>query len=101
MVRASAVSPLMAHAMWLSISMIFSTESDSSRGDWVRFSTARTTPSDVWMPTVVEPSCGCAFFPSAVLKRVERGNRGWAHLDGLDGILDCRKRRRGGSAATS
>lgn len=47
----------MAHAMWRSISMIFSTESDSSKGDWVRFSTARTTPSDVWMPTVVEPSC--------------------------------------------
>lgn len=47
----------MAQPMCESISMIFSTESDSSKGDWVRFSTARTTPSEVWIPTVVEPSC--------------------------------------------
>lgn len=59
-VLASAVKPLMAQPMWRSISMIFSTESDSSKGDWVRFSTARTTPCEVWMPTVVEPSCACA-----------------------------------------
>lgn len=58
MVRASAVRPLMAHATWLSISMIFSIESESSKGDWVRFSTASTMPDEVWMPTVVEPSCG-------------------------------------------
>ena len=58
-VLASAVKPLMAQPMWRSISMIFSTESDSSKGDWVRFSTARTTPCEVWMPTVVEPSCEC------------------------------------------
>jgi len=43
--------------MWLSISRIFSTLSLSSNGDWVRFSTARTTPPFVQIPTVVEPSC--------------------------------------------
>jgi len=36
--------------------MIFSMELDSSKGDWTRFSTPRTTPSLVWMPMVVEPS---------------------------------------------
>jgi radical SAM superfamily enzyme YgiQ (UPF0313 family) len=56
MVLASAVNPLIAHPTCPSISMIFSIESESMRSDWVRFSTARTTPSEVWIPTVVDPS---------------------------------------------
>lgn len=56
MVRASAVRPDIAQPRWVSISIIFSIEDDSRRGDWTRFSTARTTPSGVRMPTVVEPS---------------------------------------------
>ncbi len=56
-VRASAVNPLNAHPMCESISRIFSTLSLSRRGDWVLFSTARTTPPFVQIPTVVEPSC--------------------------------------------
>ena len=56
MVRASAVSPLIAAPRCVSISMIFSIELLSSSGDWTRFSTPRTTPSLVEMPTVVEPS---------------------------------------------
>jgi len=47
----------MAQPRWESISIIFSMELDSRRGDWTRFSTARTTPWGVRMPTVVEPSC--------------------------------------------
>jgi len=38
--------------------MIFSIEEASRRGDWTRFSTPRTTPSGVLIPTVVEPSYG-------------------------------------------
>ena len=37
--------------------MIFSIDDASRRGDWTRFSTPRTTPSGVLIPTVVEPSC--------------------------------------------
>jgi hypothetical protein len=36
--------------------MIFSIDDDSSSGDCTRFSTPRTTPEGVVMPTVVEPS---------------------------------------------
>ena len=36
--------------------MIFSTESAFSSGDVSRFSTARTTPSAVLIPTAVDPS---------------------------------------------
>ena len=36
--------------------MIFSIDEDTRRGDWTRFSTARTTPSFVQTPTVVDPS---------------------------------------------
>ena len=56
-VRASAVRPDIAQPMCESISMIFSMDEDSSKGDGTRFSTARTTPSGVVMPTVVDPSC--------------------------------------------
>lgn len=56
MVRASAVRPLMAQPMWRSISMIFSMDELSSSGDCTRFSTPRTVPWGVVMPTVVEPS---------------------------------------------
>jgi hypothetical protein len=48
--------PLMAAAMCLSTSMIFTTLLGSSSGDVSRFSTAKITPSLVWMPTAVEPS---------------------------------------------
>ena len=37
--------------------MIFSMEEVSISGDGTRFSTARTTPSGVVIPTVVDPSC--------------------------------------------
>ena len=56
MVRASAVRPDMAHPMCESISMIFSMDDDSIKGDGTRFSTARMTPVGVVMPTVVDPS---------------------------------------------
>lgn len=36
--------------------MIFSTLLGSRRGEVKRFSTARITPSEVWMPIEVEPS---------------------------------------------
>ena len=39
-----------------SISAIFSTLAGSSNGDVSRFSTARTHPSLVWIPTAVEPN---------------------------------------------
>eukprot|EP00976_Prorocentrum_cordatum_P108025 1194756-Prorocentrum_minimum.AAC.7 len=32
-------------------------DSGTRRGDVMRFSTARTTPSVVWIPTAVEPNC--------------------------------------------
>ena len=38
--------------------MIFSMDSGTRRGDVMRFSTARITPSEVWIPTAVEPNCG-------------------------------------------
>lgn len=55
-VRASAVRPDMAHPMWLSSSMIFSIDEGSRRGEVTRFSTARMTPSEVWIPIAVDPS---------------------------------------------
>ena len=75
-VLASAVSPLIAHPTCASISMIFSIESESSRGDCVRFSTARTTPCEVWIPTVVEPSLMASMAYSTGSCRGERGRRG-------------------------
>jgi hypothetical protein len=48
----------MAQPTCESISMIFSMDEDSRSGDGTRFSTARTVPCGVVMPTVVEPSCG-------------------------------------------
>lgn len=42
--------------MWLSISIIFSILEASINGDVILFSTAKTTPSDVWIPIAVEPS---------------------------------------------
>ncbi len=56
MVRASAVRPDMAQPMCRSISIIFSMDELSSRGDCTRFSTPSTVPCGVVMPTVVEPS---------------------------------------------
>lgn len=56
MVRASAVSPLIAHPRCVSISMIFSMDVASRSLDCTRFSTPRTTPSGVAIPTVVLPS---------------------------------------------
>merc|ERR1719318_1353428 len=52
----SAVRPENAQAMWLSISTIFSMLVGSMRGLVILFSTARMTPSDVWMPMAVLPS---------------------------------------------
>lgn len=43
--------------MWASISTIFSMLLGSIRGEVILFSTARHTPSDVWMPMAVEPNC--------------------------------------------
>ena len=42
--------------MWVSISTIFSMEVGSMSGLEILFSTARMTPSEVWMPMAVEPS---------------------------------------------
>ena len=42
--------------IWLSISTIFSTLFGSMSGEVIRFSTARTTPSDVCIPMAVDPS---------------------------------------------
>lgn len=56
MVLASAVRPDIAQQTWLSISMIFSIDEDSSKTLCVRFSTPKMTPSEVDTPTVVEPS---------------------------------------------
>lgn len=87
-VRASAVRPDIAHPTCTSISMIFSTLSESRSTDCVRFSTARTTPVAVWIPTVVDPSCS--------VRQCERAGQGGtgAHLDGLDRVLDCSRRQR-------
>lgn len=46
----------MAQPMWRSISTIFSTEEVSRREEVTRFSTPRTTPSEVAIPMAVEPS---------------------------------------------
>ena len=46
----------MAQPTWRSISTIFSTEEVSSRVEVTRFSTPRTTPSEVATPMAVEPS---------------------------------------------
>lgn len=68
----------MAHPTWLSISMIFSIEDDSSKGEGTRFSTARTVPCGVVIPTVVEPSCwfGLVFGQIAVWS-ISDGRRGF------------------------
>ena len=42
--------------MCLSTSTIFSMVVGSISGEVMRFSTASTTPSEVWMPIAVEPS---------------------------------------------
>lgn len=42
--------------MWASISTIFSMLLGSMSGEVILFSTARHTPSDVWIPMAVEPS---------------------------------------------
>ena len=42
--------------MWLSISRIFSILDGTIKGDVILFSTAMTTPSDVFIPTAVDPS---------------------------------------------
>jgi hypothetical protein len=67
--------------------MIFSIELDSKRGDWTRFSTPRTTPWGVRIPTAVEPSYGKdtdrleEFKASQILAR---------HLDSFNSIFHCR-----------
>lgn len=43
--------------MWESISTIFSMLLGSMSGEVILFSTARQTPSEVWIPMAVEPSC--------------------------------------------
>ena len=52
----SAVSPEVAKPTWVSTLKIFSMLEGSSRGDVILFSTARTTPSAVWIPIAVDPS---------------------------------------------
>merc|ERR1719397_459598 len=52
----SAVRPEKAQAMGESISTIFSIEVGSINGEVILFSTARITPSDVWIPMAVEPN---------------------------------------------
>lgn len=56
MVLESAVRPDMAQPIWASSSKIFSIELGSSSDEVTRFSTPRISPSDVLMPTAVEPS---------------------------------------------
>lgn len=56
MVRESAIKPLQAQPMCLSISTIFSVVVGSMSVDEIRFSTASTTPSPVWIPMAVDPS---------------------------------------------
>lgn len=64
----------MAHPTCLSISIIFSIESESKSGDCVRFSTARMTPWEVWIPTVVEPSLMASIaYSTARMGSIERG----------------------------
>ena len=43
--------------IWTSISMIFSMLAGTISVDVTRFSTARMTPSGVWIPIAVDPSC--------------------------------------------
>lgn len=52
-------------------------EDDSRSGEGTRFSTARMTPSEVVMPTVVDPSCGCerALVKESVSRAVQRTER--------------------------
>ena len=52
----SAVRPLKAQPTNLSTSTIFSMVVGSISVDVILFSTARTTPSLVWMPIAVDPS---------------------------------------------
>jgi hypothetical protein len=53
---ASAVSPLTAHPMCVSISMILSMLEGSISGLVIRFSTAITMPSSVRIAMAVDPS---------------------------------------------
>lgn len=55
-VLASAVIPLTAQPKCSSISIIFSIELASNKVEDTRFSTAKTTPSEVWTPIAVVPS---------------------------------------------
>lgn len=55
-VLASAVIPLTAQPKCSSISIIFSIELASNKVEETRFSTAKTTPSEVWTPMAVVPS---------------------------------------------
>lgn len=55
------------------------------RGDWTRFSTPRTTPSGVLMPTVVEPSYKGEDYVGVSVDRFD------AYFNCLDGIFDWRK----------
>ena len=75
MVLASAVRPDMAQPIWESISTIFSIEEDSRRIEVTRFSTPRTTPSDVQTPMAVEPSY--------VIVSFEKGKKYFNCLDGV------------------
>ena len=64
--------------------MIFSMDDDSSNGDWTRFSTARTTPSGVQMPTVVEPS----YNTIGVLEHLDSKLDNMLYLDSFNGVFD-------------
>lgn len=48
--------PSLSLPMWESISTIFSMLLGSMSGEVILFSTARQTPSEVWIPMAVEPS---------------------------------------------
>lgn len=56
--------------MWESISTIFSMLLGSMSGEVILFSTARQTPSEVWIPMAVEPSCKQAQLQRRTQRRV-------------------------------
>lgn len=56
--------------MWESISTIFSMLLGSMSGEVILFSTARQTPSEVWIPMAVEPSCKQAQLQRRAQRRV-------------------------------
>lgn len=84
--------------MWPSISTIFSMLLGSIKGEVILFSTARHTPSDVWMPMAVEPNWKTMiaeqrqswnwqiYLPSAFISLHMLVT--WTDLDGLDGIFN-------------